>query len=84
MCNGGSGTSSSDGVCTPTGASFQWAGVATGLELDSLAAGINAFVEGRRVDDNAHVMRRFKCGAPGMLWSIQVAPGNEFAQRRLG
>lgn len=54
----------------------------TGLELDSLAADLDAFVPGRRLDDNAHVMLRFKGagggrGAKGMLWASQVAPGNE-------
>jgi predicted dehydrogenase len=60
---------------------FNLASFVTGLELDSLAADIQAFVEGRMVDDNAHVMLRFKGGARGMLWSSQVAPGNENALR---
>jgi len=51
----------------------------TGLELDSLSADLNAFVKGRLLDDNAHVMLRFKSGAKGMLWASQVAPGNENA-----
>jgi predicted dehydrogenase len=49
----------------------------TGLELDSLSADLDSFVKGRALDDNAHVMLRFKGGAKGMLWSSQVAPGNE-------
>ena len=49
----------------------------TGLELESLAADMSIFVEGRKVDDNNHVMLRFKGGARGMLWASQVAPGNE-------
>lgn len=49
----------------------------TGLQLDSLAADLTSFVEGRRLDDNVHVMLRFEGGAKGMLWSSQVAPGNE-------
>ena len=53
----------------------------TGLEAESLAADLQAFVPGRRVDDNAHVLLRFKGGARGMLWSSQVAPGNENALR---
>lgn len=53
----------------------------SGLEVDSLAADLDAFVPGRQVDDNAHVMLRFKGGAKGMLWSSQVAPGNENALR---
>ncbi|WP_375280827.1 Gfo/Idh/MocA family protein [Pseudooctadecabacter sp.] len=51
----------------------------TGLEAESLAADIQAFVPGRQVDDNAHVMLRFAGGARGMLWCSQVAPGNENA-----
>jgi len=53
----------------------------TGLEVESLAADLDAFVPGRRVDDNGHVMLRFKGGAKGMLWCSQVAPGNENALR---
>lgn len=49
----------------------------SGLELDKLAADLEAFVPGRRVDDNAHVLLRWKGGAKGMLWSSQVAPGCE-------
>ncbi len=60
---------------------FNLAGFVTGLEAESLAADIQAFVEGREVDDNAHVLLRFKGGARGMLWSSQVAPGNENALR---
>lgn len=53
----------------------------SGLELESLSADLQCFVEGRQLDDNAHVMLRFKGGARGMLWSSQVAPGNENALR---
>ncbi|SEM95713.1 Predicted dehydrogenase [Loktanella fryxellensis] len=49
----------------------------TGLTLDSLAADLQSFVPGRRVDDNGHVLLRFQGGARGMLWCSQVAPGNE-------
>ncbi len=60
---------------------FNLACFITGLEVESLAADIQAFVPGRQVDDNAHVMLRFAGGARGMLWSSQVAPGNENALR---
>ncbi|MEO1139433.1 MAG: Gfo/Idh/MocA family oxidoreductase [Pseudomonadota bacterium] len=60
---------------------FNLACFVTGLELESLSADIQAFVPGRQVDDNAHVMLRFNGGARGMLWSSQVAPGNENALR---
>lgn len=53
----------------------------TGLEVESLAADLDAFVARRQVDDNGHVMLRFKGGAKGMLWCSQVAPGNENALR---
>ncbi|MCE8032682.1 Gfo/Idh/MocA family oxidoreductase [Halomonas sp. MCCC 1A11057] len=49
----------------------------TGLELESLAADLHTFVKGRVLDDNVHMMLRFKGGARGMLWSSQVSPGNE-------
>ncbi len=51
----------------------------SGLSVDSLAADLQAFGAGRRLDDNAHVLLRFGGGARGMLWSSQVAPGNENA-----
>lgn len=60
---------------------FNLACFVTGLEVESLAADLQAFVLGRQVDDNAHVMLRFQGGARGMLWSSQVAPGNENALR---
>ncbi len=56
---------------------FNLAGFVTGLELESLAADLDSFVDGRRLDDNVNVMLRYAGGAKGMLWSSQVAPGNE-------
>ncbi len=56
---------------------FNLANFVTGLTLDSLAADLTAFVPGRRVDDNGHVLMRYQGGAKGMLWCSQVAPGNE-------
>jgi len=53
----------------------------TGLELAAVSADLTTFVAGRRLDDNAHVMLRYANGARGMLWSSQVAPGNENALR---
>ncbi len=60
---------------------FNLASFVSGLTLESLAADLQSFVPGRRVDDNAHVMLRFQGGARGMLWCSQVAPGNENALR---
>jgi predicted dehydrogenase len=56
---------------------YNLASFVTGLTLDSLAADLTSFVDGRRLDDNVHVMLRYVGGAKGMLWSSQVAPGNE-------
>ncbi len=52
-----------------------------GRTVESLAADLSAFVPGRRLDDNAHVLLRLSGGARGMLWCSQVAPGNENALR---
>lgn len=49
----------------------------TGLEVKALCADLSAFVDGRRLDDNAHLLLRFTSGAKGMLWASQVAVGNE-------
>lgn len=51
----------------------------SGLQVESLAADLHCFGAGRTLDDNAHVMLRFAEGAKGLLWSSQVAPGNENA-----
>lgn len=58
----------------------------TGLETESLCADLQCFGEGRVLDDNAHILLRFKGnsggGKPrGMMWASQVAPGNENALR---
>ena len=51
----------------------------SGLKVESIAADLQSFGAGRTLDDNAHMMLRFAGGARGMLWSSQVAPGNENA-----
>lgn len=53
----------------------------TGLRVERVSAQLTAFVAGRRVDDDAQLLLRFDGGARGMLWSSQVAPGNENALR---
>ncbi len=53
----------------------------SGLELAAVSADLTSFVPGRRLDDNAHVLLRYVGGARGMLWSSQVAPGNENSLR---
>jgi predicted dehydrogenase len=49
----------------------------TGLRLTEVCADVSTFVDGRQLDDNAHVMLRYANGARGLLWCSQVAPGNE-------
>ncbi|MDE1947918.1 MAG: Gfo/Idh/MocA family oxidoreductase [Burkholderiales bacterium] len=54
---------------------YHLAGFVTDLKLESLSADLATFVEGRALDDNAHVMLRYQGGARGLLWSSQVAIG---------
>jgi predicted dehydrogenase len=49
----------------------------TGLELEALCADLTTFVAGRKLDDNAALLLRFRGGAKGMLWASQIAVGNE-------
>jgi predicted dehydrogenase len=54
---------------------YHLAGYVTGLKAQSVLADLATFVEGRALDDNAHVLIRYEGGARGMLWSSQVAIG---------
>jgi predicted dehydrogenase len=56
---------------------FNLACFISGQKVQQVSADLTAFVDGRRLDDNVHTMLRFDGGAKGMLWSSQVAPGNE-------
>ena len=56
---------------------FNLAEFVSGLAVEELAADVHTFVDGRRVDDNAHVLLRLDGGARGMLWCSQVAVGHE-------
>ena len=49
----------------------------TGLRPEALLADLHSMVDGRRVDDNAHILLRMEGGARGMLWASQVAVGKE-------
>lgn len=53
----------------------------TGLEIESLCARLDTFVEGRALDDNATVMLNYRGGAKGLYWSSQVAVGCDNALR---
>ncbi len=48
----------------------------TRLTIDEVSADLTTFVPGRRLDDNAHVLLRFRGGARGVLTASQVAVGN--------
>jgi len=47
----------------------------TGLEIDSLCANLDIFVEGRTLDDNAEILVKYTSGARGIYWCSQVAVG---------
>lgn len=49
----------------------------SGLKLEQVSADLCTFVAGRKLDDNVNAMLRFEQNVKGMLWSSQVAPGNE-------
>jgi len=53
------------------------AGFVTGLELESVSADLSSFVPGRRLDDDARMLLRYRGGARGMLWCSQVAIGHD-------
>ena len=56
---------------------FNLAEFVSGLRVEQLSAELTSFVPGRALDDNAGMLLRFAGGARGMLWSSQVAVGNE-------
>ena len=58
---------------------FHLAEFISGLEAKSLLADLDAFVAGRSLDDNANILLHYSNGAKGMLWSSQVASGQENA-----
>jgi predicted dehydrogenase len=49
----------------------------TSLELDSVCADLTTFVPGRKLDDDANVLLRFKGGAKGLLFASQICVGSE-------
>ncbi len=56
---------------------FHLACFVSGLEPEALCADISIFGAGRKLDDNANVLLRFKGNARGIIWVSQVAIGNE-------
>ena len=49
----------------------------TGLEIESLSARLDSFVEGRQLDDNATIMVNYRGGTTGLYWSSQIAIGTD-------
>jgi predicted dehydrogenase len=49
----------------------------TGLEIERLCADVSTFVEGRRLDDDANILVRYRGGAKGLLFCSQVSLGEE-------
>lgn len=53
----------------------------TGLEVQTLAADLSTMVQGRKLEDNANILLRFKDGARGILWASMVAAGESVGFR---
>ncbi|MGA8659262.1 MAG: Gfo/Idh/MocA family oxidoreductase [Chthoniobacterales bacterium] len=49
----------------------------TGLEIDELCADLTTFVPGRRLEDDANMLLRYKVGARGVLYASQISVGDE-------
>lgn len=48
----------------------------TGLSIESLCADLSTFVAGRKLDDDASILLRFRGGARGVLHCSQIAVGD--------
>ncbi|RFC68934.1 MULTISPECIES: Gfo/Idh/MocA family protein [Mesorhizobium] len=55
---------------------FHLAEYVSGQHVESVAAQLSTFVNGRRVDDDVQMLLQFEDGAKGMLWASQVAIGH--------
>lgn len=53
------------------------AATVTGLEIESLCAELHTFIPGRRLDDDASLLLRFRGGARGVLLASQIEAGCE-------
>jgi predicted dehydrogenase len=49
----------------------------TGLELDEIAADLNTFIPGGRLDDDGSLLVRYTGGARGVLFASQISTGDE-------
>jgi predicted dehydrogenase len=49
----------------------------TDLEIDELCAEFTSFVKGRRLEDDANLLIRYRGGAKGILYASQISAGEE-------
>jgi predicted dehydrogenase len=49
----------------------------TGMSVDELCADFTTFVKGRRLEDDANLLVRYKGGARGILYASQISAGEE-------
>lgn len=49
----------------------------TGLELEEIAADLNTFIPGRKLDDDGSMLVRYEGGARGVLYASQISAGEE-------
>jgi predicted dehydrogenase len=49
----------------------------TGLEIEAICADLTTFVPGRRLDDDANLLIRYRGGARGVMISSQISTGAE-------
>jgi predicted dehydrogenase len=49
----------------------------TGLELAEIAADLNTFIPGRKLDDDGSMLVRYEGGARGVLFASQISTGDE-------
>lgn len=48
-----------------------------GLELEEIAADLNTFIPGRKLDDDGSMLVRYEGGARGVLFASQISTGDE-------
>ena len=56
---------------------FNMAEYVSGLKVTQVCADINIIVTGRKLDDDDSVLLKFNNGASGILFSTQIAPGED-------
>lgn len=49
----------------------------SGLRLDEIAADLNTFIPGRKLDDDGSMLCRYEGGARGVLFASQISTGEE-------